>query len=100
MRAGSCSLEWGKCSLEPNLKHYACMVDLPGKSGHFQEAEDMILSMPIEPDGGVWGTLLSACKMHGNFEMRLRVAKKAFSSDPGNDGYYISMSNSYGSAEK
>uniref|UniRef100_A0A0D9ZLT4 Uncharacterized protein n=1 Tax=Oryza glumipatula TaxID=40148 RepID=A0A0D9ZLT4_9ORYZ len=87
-------------SLEPNLKHYACMVDLLGKSGHLQEAEDVVSAMPIEPDGGIWGTLLGACKMHDNFEMGLRVAKKAFASDPENDGYYILMSNSYGSAEK
>jgi pentatricopeptide repeat protein len=90
----------GGYHLEPNLKHYACMVDLLGKSGHLQEAEDMILAMPIEPDGGVWGTLLSACKMHDNCEMGLRVAKKAFASDPENDGYYILMSNTYGSAEE
>ncbi|KAF0890436.1 hypothetical protein E2562_002812 [Oryza meyeriana var. granulata] len=87
-------------SLEPNLKHYACMVDLLGKSGYLQEAEDMVSAMPIEPDGGIWGALLGACKMHGNFEMGLQVAKKALASDPGNDGYYILMSNSYGSAEK
>ncbi|KAL6845855.1 hypothetical protein ACP4OV_024430 [Aristida adscensionis] len=92
-------IEMGKYSLKPNLKHYACMVDLLGKSGHLQEAEDMVLSMPIEPDGGVWGTLLSACKMHDNFEMGLRIAKKAFASDPANDGYYILMSNSYGSVK-
>ncbi|CAL5068290.1 unnamed protein product [Urochloa decumbens] len=90
----------GRYSLEPNLKHYACMVDILGKSGHLQEAEDMILAMPVEPDGGVWGTLLSACKVHDNFEMGLRIAKKAFASDPGNDGYYILMSNSYGSVKK
>lgn len=93
-------IRMGGYRLEPNLKHYACMVDLLGKSGLLQEAEDLVLAMPIKPDGGVWGTLLSACKVHDNFEMGLRVAKKAFSSDPRNDGYYILMSNSYGSAEK
>ncbi|KAK3142374.1 hypothetical protein QOZ80_4BG0345680 [Eleusine coracana subsp. coracana] len=87
-------------SLVPNLKHYACMVDLLAKSGLLQEAEDIISAMPIEPDGGIWGTLLSACKVHDNFEMGLRIAKKAFASDPGNDGYYILMSNSYGSVGK
>jgi hypothetical protein len=76
------------------------MVDLLGKSGHLQEAENMVLAMPVEPDGGVWGTLLSACKVHDNFEMGIRIAQKAFASDPENDGYYILMSNSYGSAEK
>lgn len=90
----------GKYSLEPNLKHYACMVDLLGKSGHLQEAEDMVLAMPVEPDGGIWGTLLSACKLHDNFEMGLRIAKKAFAFDPENEGYYILISNSYGSAKK
>jgi pentatricopeptide repeat protein len=90
----------GKYSLEPNLKHYACMVDLLGKSGHLQEAEGMVLAMPVEPDGGIWGTLLSACKLHDNFEMGLRIAKKAFASDPENEGYYILISNSYGSAKK
>ncbi|XP_062225848.1 pentatricopeptide repeat-containing protein At4g39952, mitochondrial [Phragmites australis] len=90
----------GEYSLELNLKHYACMVDLLGKSGQLQEAEDLILAMPIEPDGGIWGTLLSACKVHDNFEMGLRIAKKAFASDPGNDGYYILMSNSYGTVKK
>ncbi|CAN6248954.1 unnamed protein product [Urochloa humidicola] len=90
----------GRYSLEPNLKHYACMVDILGKSGHLQEAEDMVMAMPVEPDGGVWGTLLSACKVHDNFEMGLRIAKKAFASDPENDGYYILMSNSYGSVKK
>jgi pentatricopeptide repeat protein len=87
-------------SLKPNLKHYACMVDLLAKSGLLHEAEDIILAMPIEPDGGIWGTLLSACKVHGNFEMGLRIAKKAFVSDPQNDGYYILMSNSFGSVGK
>ncbi|EES12305.1 hypothetical protein BDA96_06G121000 [Sorghum bicolor] len=90
----------GKYSLEPNLKHYACMVDLLGKSGHLQEAEDMVLAMPVEPDGGIWGTLLSACKLHDDFEMGLRIAKKAFASDAENEGYYILISNSYGSAKK
>ncbi|KAJ1271386.1 hypothetical protein BS78_06G124700 [Paspalum vaginatum] len=89
-----------KYSLQPNLKHYSCMVDLLGKSGYLQEAEDMILAMPVEPDGGVWGTLLSACKVHDNFEMGLRIAKRAFASDPDNDGFYVSMSNSYGSVSK
>ncbi|KAG8064904.1 hypothetical protein GUJ93_ZPchr0004g40255 [Zizania palustris] len=76
-------IRMGEYSLEPNLKHYACMVDLLGKSGHLQEAEDMVSAMPIEPDGGIWGALLGACKMHGNIEMGLRVAKNAIASDPG-----------------
>ncbi|CAK7334707.1 unnamed protein product [Dovyalis caffra] len=84
-------------SVKPNLKHYSCMVDLLGRSGDLQDAEELVQSMPICPDGGVWGTLLSACKIHNEIEMAIRVAKRAIESDPENDGYYIVLSNMYGS---
>ncbi|KAL5538081.1 hypothetical protein UlMin_043354 [Ulmus minor] len=84
-------------SLKPNLKHYACMVDLLGRSGNLQEAEALVLSMPISPDGGVWGSLLSACNIHNEIEIGERVAWRAIKSDPGNDGYYIMLCNMYSS---
>ncbi|XVE86797.1 hypothetical protein DITRI_Ditri18aG0063000 [Diplodiscus trichospermus] len=84
-------------SLKPNLKHYACTVDLLGRSGNLQEAEALVMSMPMAPDGGVWGALLSACVVHNEIEMGLRIAKRAIDSDPENDGYYILISNMYSS---
>ncbi|KAL9178004.1 hypothetical protein ABFS82_01G096800 [Erythranthe guttata] len=86
-------------SLVPSLKHYACMVDLYGKSGGLDKAEALILSMPFVPDGGIWGSLLTACKMHNNAEMGLKIAKRAIEADPENDGYYILMSDFYSSME-
>ncbi|RRT39846.1 hypothetical protein B296_00026064 [Ensete ventricosum] len=85
-------------SISPTLKHYACMVDLLGRSGHLSEAEAMVLKMPVKPDGGIWGTLLGACKIHDDVAMGERVARKAFESEPENDGYYILMSNIYSRA--
>ncbi|XXG78950.1 hypothetical protein AAC387_Pa09g0121 [Persea americana] len=87
-------------SIMPSLKHYSCMVDLLGRSGNLDEAEAMILTMPVPPDGGVWGALLGACKIHGNVEMGERISRRAFELDPGNDGYYILMSNMYSSVGK
>lgn len=80
-------------SLTPTLKHYACIVDLLGKSGNLQEAEDIVMSMPITPDGGLWGALLSACKIYNEVEIGLRIAKHALKADPENDGYYVTISN-------
>lgn len=80
-------------SLTPTLKHFACIVDLLGKSGNLQEAEDIVMSMPITPDGGLWGALLSACKIHNEVEIGLRIVKHAIKADPENDGYYITISN-------
>ncbi|XP_062099759.1 pentatricopeptide repeat-containing protein At4g39952, mitochondrial [Humulus lupulus] len=85
-------------ALKPNLKHYACMVDLFGRSGNLQDAEALVLSMPISPDGGVWGSLLSACIKHHEYDMGVRVARHAIESDPGNDGYYILLTNMYSSS--
>ncbi|KAL5751497.1 hypothetical protein ACOSP7_021704 [Xanthoceras sorbifolium] len=87
-------------SVKPNLKHYACMVDALGRSGNLVEAEAVVKSMPIQPDRGVWGALLSACKHHNEIEMGIRMAKLAMESDPGNESYYIIMSNMYASVGK
>ncbi|CAO2817862.1 unnamed protein product [Amaranthus hypochondriacus] len=87
-------------SLTPTLKHYACIVDLLGKMGNLQEAEEIVMSMPIAPDGGLWGALLNACKIHNEVEIGLRIAKQAITADPENDGYYITMSNILDSAGK
>lgn len=86
-----------KYSVRPTLKHYACMVDLLGRSGNLQEAEDLVLSMPMDPDGRIWGALLSACKIHNEIDMGIRVAKRAIGFDPTNDGYYMILSTMYSS---
>ncbi|KAK7410222.1 hypothetical protein VNO78_00838 [Psophocarpus tetragonolobus] len=84
-------------SVNPNLKHYTCMVDLLGRSGNVEEAEAMVLSIPISPDGGVWGALLGHCKTHNQIEMGIRIAKYAIDFEPENDSYYIMMANMYSS---
>ncbi|KAK6117273.1 hypothetical protein DH2020_048984 [Rehmannia glutinosa] len=55
--------------LEPNIKHYGCMVDLLGRAGRLKEAEELITSMPMKADVVIWGTLLAACKMHGDTDI-------------------------------
>ncbi|KAK7310672.1 hypothetical protein RJT34_08315 [Clitoria ternatea] len=84
-------------SVKPNLKHYTCMVDLLGRSGNLQEAKDLVLSMPISPDGSVWAALLGHCKTYNQTEMGIRIAMHAISSEPEKDGYYITMANMYSS---
>ncbi|XP_020581704.1 pentatricopeptide repeat-containing protein At4g39952, mitochondrial [Phalaenopsis equestris] len=80
----------------PNLKHYACMIDVLARSGNLLEAEAMILSMPVQPDGGIWGALLGACYSHSNVEMGEYVGHRALECDPENDGFYILVSNILG----
>lgn len=59
--------------LEPRIQHYGCIVDLLGKAGKLEEAYEVIKTMKIKPNVVVWGSFLSACKDHGQFEMAERV---------------------------
>ncbi|QCE15619.1 structure-specific endonuclease subunit SLX1 [Vigna unguiculata] len=55
--------------IEPNIKHYGCMVDLFGRACFLKEAEELIESMPMAPDVATWGALLGACRKHHDHEM-------------------------------
>jgi pentatricopeptide repeat protein len=68
--------------IRPRLDHYACMVDLLGRVGCLEEAEDFINQMPYKPDAVVWGALLGACRVHGNTEMAKRAAKCLLELEP------------------
>lgn len=83
--------------LTPLLEHYACMVDLLGRTGNVQGAEQFIYDMPIEPDAVIWSALLGACKIHKNAEIGRRAAEKLFAIEPSNSGNYVMLSNIYSS---
>ncbi|XP_027339392.1 pentatricopeptide repeat-containing protein At2g13600 [Abrus precatorius] len=81
--------------LEPMKDHYTCMVDLLGRSGCLDEANSLIKTMPMQPDAVVWGSLLGACKVHGNIILGKYVAEKLMQIDPSNSGPYVLLSNMY-----
>ncbi|KAK9993211.1 hypothetical protein SO802_022914 [Lithocarpus litseifolius] len=83
---------------EPRIEHYGCMVDLLGRAGHLEEAEELILNMPIKPDDVIWKALLGACKIHGNIEMGRRVAEVLMDMVPHDSGSYVALSNMYASS--
>jgi pentatricopeptide repeat protein len=82
------------------VEHYACIVDLLGRAGHLQEAEDFISTMSCEPAASVWVALLGACRIHHNMEMGERIAKQLVELDPGNVASYVLLSNIYAAAGK
>ncbi|XP_072968935.1 pentatricopeptide repeat-containing protein At4g01030, mitochondrial [Typha angustifolia] len=73
----------------PTLEHYTCMVDLLARGGYLDEAMDFIQSMPFEPDAGVWGALLGACRNHKNLEFAEAAAKHLFRLEPYNSANYL-----------
>eukprot|EP01018_Ginkgo_biloba_P017091 Gb_24879 [translate_table: standard] len=84
--------------ITPAVEHYCCMVDLLGCAGLLDEARDFIDKMPIKPDAAVWGSLLSACRIHINIEIGEHAAKHLFDLDPTNPANYLLLSNIYAAA--
>lgn len=86
--------------IEPQVQHFACMVDLLGRAGFFSEAEMLIRSMPMEPDSFVWGALLGACRMHGNVDLGERIAGYLMERDPLNHAFYIVLCDIYAKVKR
>lgn len=82
-------------SIEPQVYHYACMVDILSRAGLFEEAERVIAGMPMKPDVFVWGALLGGCQMHGKVELGERVAKYLISLEPLNHAFYVNLCDIY-----
>eukprot|EP01018_Ginkgo_biloba_P002412 Gb_32528 [translate_table: standard] len=78
--------------------HYACMIDLLGRAGCMDKAEDIVNNMPFEPDAVVWKALLGACRIHGNVELGERAAEYLFEWEPQNASTYVLLSNVYSAA--
>ncbi|XP_043715513.1 pentatricopeptide repeat-containing protein At5g66520-like [Telopea speciosissima] len=87
-------------SIEPQVHHYACMVDTLGRIGLFEEAENLIRIMPMEPDAFVWGALLGACQMHGNVALGEKVAHYLIKLDPLNHAFYMTLLDIYAKANR
>ncbi|KAK7400139.1 hypothetical protein VNO78_11339 [Psophocarpus tetragonolobus] len=88
-----------KCyGIAPTLQLYACMADLLARAGYMEEALRLVQTMPMEPDGAVWGALLGASYVHGNPDVAEIASKHLFKLEPNNIGNYLLLSKIYASA--
>nr|GMD87574.1 pentatricopeptide repeat-containing protein At1g53600, mitochondrial [Ipomoea batatas] len=81
--------------IEPELDHYAIMVDILGKAGLLDEAMSLINSMPLEPHSGVWGALLSASRTHLRLDLAKVAAEHISNLEPSNSAPYVVLSDIY-----
>ncbi|XVF53418.1 hypothetical protein PTKIN_Ptkin05aG0098300 [Pterospermum kingtungense] len=84
--------------IAPKMEHYACMVDLLGRSGSLREAFEFINTMPCTPNALVWRTFLGACRVHCDKELGQHAAKMILQQDPLDAAAYILLSNLYASS--
>ncbi|KAK7327697.1 hypothetical protein VNO77_21785 [Canavalia gladiata] len=81
--------------VKPKLEHYACVVDMLGRAGQLNEALKLVNEMPVEPDSGIWGSLLSSCRIYGDLDIGEEVSKKLLELEPDKTENYVLLSNLY-----
>ncbi|CBI15169.3 hypothetical protein VitviT2T_026210 [Vitis vinifera] len=81
--------------LRPRIEHYGCMVDLLGRAGFLDEAQQLIQAMSMQPDPIIWRELLGACRIHGNIQLGEFAIKKLLELEPNNGENYVLLANLY-----
>lgn len=83
--------------LEPDMEHYACIVDLLCRGGLLSEAYELVESTAkgARSSVGLWSSLLSACRVHGDLGIGEEVARRLFQLEPENAANFLTLANIY-----
>ncbi|CAN6486928.1 unnamed protein product [Victoria cruziana] len=81
--------------ISPGMDHYACMIDLFGRSNCMDKAEEMIQNIQQEPDAIVLGAFLNACRINGNTKLAGAMEEKLLSLEAENGARYVQFANLY-----
>ncbi|KAJ9544016.1 hypothetical protein OSB04_023723 [Centaurea solstitialis] len=71
------------------IEQCVCVIDLLGRSGRLAEAEWFVETMPVPPNDFFWWSLLAACRVHRDSELRKRAAERLLESNPLDDSAYV-----------
>ncbi|KAF7833436.1 pentatricopeptide repeat-containing protein [Senna tora] len=87
--------------IKPRVEHYSCVIDLLGRAGRLHEAYEILLrNSEIRDDAGLLSTLFSACRLHRDFDLGVKIANTLIDKDPDDQSTYILLSNIYASVQK
>lgn len=76
----------------PDGEHYACLIDLLGRAGCFDELMKQLEKMPCKDDDRIWNALIGVCRIHGNAELGKRTAEHLIEVDPDSYAAYLLLS--------
>lgn len=87
-------------NIVPDQEHYACLIDILGRAGRFNEVMHHLRKMPWRPDDRVWNALIGVCMIHGNVGMGRIAAKHLLELDPQSPATYVLLSSFYAALGK
>ncbi|EOA29889.1 hypothetical protein CARUB_v10012985mg [Capsella rubella] len=85
-------------NIQPSSEHYCCITDMLGRVGRVNEAYEFIKELGEEGNiAELWGSLLGACRLHGELELAETVSERLAELDKGKNfsGYQVLLSNMY-----
>ncbi|WZZ02375.1 hypothetical protein YC2023_074703 [Brassica napus] len=82
-------------NIEPKVEHYGCLVDLLGRSGRLEEAEECIKKMPMKPNAMLWRSFLGSAQIHNDLVRGEIALKNLLGLEIENSGKYVLLSNIY-----
>ncbi|XP_023513314.1 pentatricopeptide repeat-containing protein At5g27110 [Cucurbita pepo subsp. pepo] len=87
--------------IRPGIEHYSCLIDLLGRAGRLHEAYEILeRSEETRNDTGLLSTLFSACRLHNDFGLGIKIGKLLMEVHPDDPSTYILLSNMYASVNK
>lgn len=89
--------------IQPKLEHYGCLIDLLGRAGLLDEAEELIRKIPNENNEIIvplYGALLSACRIYGNVDMGEKLAALLEKIESKDSSFHTLLANIYASANR
>ncbi|XP_008460714.2 putative pentatricopeptide repeat-containing protein At3g05240 [Cucumis melo] len=84
--------------IEPTMEHYGCMIDLLSRAGHSEEAEELPMKMPTQPNATILSSILNDCEMYGNVGLANRVKSHMVELKNSSSGVYVLLSNIHAKA--
>ncbi|KAL3727643.1 hypothetical protein ACJRO7_032389 [Eucalyptus globulus] len=86
-----------KHGIIPDTRHYTCVVDMLGRIGRLDKAYELAKSIQVRPEEGalLWGTLLSASRLHGRVEIATEASNWLIKSNQQLSGAYVMLSNAH-----
>lgn len=89
-----------KYGINPNVEHFSCLIDMLGRAGRLSEAEDYLKKYHQWNDPVVLGSLLSACRLHGNITTGEWLARQLLQCQPISSSPYVLLFSLYASDER
>lgn len=84
----------------PDQEHYACLIDLLGRAGCFDQLMNHLDMMPCGLDNQVLNSLLGVCRIHENAELGGKVAEKLLEMKSQSPAAYVLLSRNFATLGK